>query len=135
MALKTKKSSKVTKENFLFSEDLVDLKERGVADRVDRDIEKELFGQRKFDKVVDAFESRLGLKRRAQTQMRVETKSKVFDFDNPEDEMLFKKLMNSKKYNIIFTDRNWTVHGTLKMFVVYQVNLDAKEEESLVTTR
>jgi hypothetical protein len=115
-------------DEFIITEAVSDLplKPRGK----DRDIETELFGQKKVKEVIDAFEETIGIKNKHVKAPNVVYKNILLSpgYDE-EDRALYNDLLNDiELYRIVKISESWTNRGDFKIFIVYTEDQDVKQQ-------
>lgn len=100
------------------------------SQRRERNLQKELFGTRDPDKIIDEFERQLGYPKKDE-KPNYKYKNRIFNANHDVDQELMNELLNDKdKFEIILWKDTWTVHGDFKVFVIYaEKQLGKKEEE------
>ena len=95
-----------------------------------RDIEKELFGKKGVDEVIDSFERDvMGFKPKNAKPINERFYNRIFAVDDDTDRKLLNDLLNDgKRFRIIMWKDTWTVHGQYRVFCIYGENLDARPE-------
>lgn len=119
--------------NELNSDEMDSVSDLPLRKKPVKNLEEELFGKKGVKEVIDEFEKAQGFtgnKPTAPTKLKYY--NKVFNVNRDDDRTLLNTLLNdtaSGRFSIIMWEKNWTVHGDFKLFVIYSENLDFKKPE------
>ena len=117
-----------TREDFIFGE----LSELPLEPKSENE-PRSLFKDFDPDKMIDAYEHQLGIKRNAPALPKVRYKHIMLSpGTSDEDGAILSQLMNDPElYQVINRTQYWTPRGELKLFIEYSENLDLKTEREL----
>lgn len=100
--------------------------------RTEEEVVKDLFKGTDPEKIVDAFEAQLGLKKHTVPEEKTQVYKCVFlkPCADDEDRALLQDFYNNtKRYQVINRNDNWTQRGDLVIFLEYFENLEERPEQ------
>lgn len=116
-------------EDFVINESVSDLP---LKPKASRDLENELFSDKRITKVLDAYEETIGIKNKLPKKTNIVYKNILLSpgYDE-EDKALFNELLNDiDLYRIVKMTDNWTARGDYRVFIVYTEDLDVKQQRA-----
>lgn len=99
--------------------------------KTEEQISRDLFKGIDPNKVVDAFESQMGITVKSPKPTKQVYKNVFLNpTDETDAELLCKFYNNPEQYQVINRSDNWTARGDLKIFLEYFENLDVRPEQT-----
>jgi hypothetical protein len=120
------------RENFMLTGSLSELEWKP---RTEAEVVRDLFKGTDPEKMIDAYETQLGIRQHQVAEEKTQVYKCVFlkPCADDEDRTLLQEFYNNtKRYQVINRNDNWTQRGDLVIFLEYFENMDEREEQPQV---